>query len=612
MIKRKIYLRVCIIMLLLLYGSYSTVALGQTNSNNYRIQKASKKVQKGFERNNTDTLAQGYFELGNSYYEKGELEKSEANYQKSKLMYEQVLDAEGIAKSSRALAKVQEDLNKKKEAIGNYNTAQENSAKIGDAVSNTLNGNDITRLLQPDSFMVQEKMLWANINLGIQHKDSVEIVANYSRVAEMNLRQNGTNAAVSAYTNAYRFSRNKPQQALRFNQLITDVYLKERNFDKAIEIKKQGLNESFVQNSSQTKASEITSLADIYMQKNDNATALRWLRESYTLSVLNGHTLEAKKSIEKLDSIYQKLGKKDSIIALYRQFVTILPTMLEKDSSIADNKNMAETEEKIKKLETEKILKDELIKEKSLLNYWLAGSIVVLVVFIFTILYILKKITIKNKKIALQSLRREMNPHFIFNSLNSINQFIANNNELEANRYLTKFSGLMRSVMENSKDDFVLFSKETELLKNYLNLEQSRFPDKFSYNIYIDQSLLMFETLYMPGMLLQPYLENSIWHGLRYIEDMGLLQLSFIQINNTIEITIEDNGIGIAESKKLKTVHQKKQSGRGISNTLERIKILNQLYHQHITCLVEDKPCPAHGVIVKLTVPVLKQRQHED
>ena len=76
-----------------------------------------------------------------------------------------------------------------------------------------------------------------------------------------------------------------------------------------------------------------------------------------------------------------------------------------------------------------------------------------------------------------------MNPHFIFNSLNSINQFIANNNELEANQYLTKFSTLMRRVMENSKEDFVPFSKETELLQNYLELEKSRFPDKFDFNI---------------------------------------------------------------------------------------------------------------------------------
>jgi LytS/YehU family sensor histidine kinase len=218
----------------------------------------------------------------------------------------------------------------------------------------------------------------------------------------------------------------------------------------------------------------------------------------------------------------------------------------------------------------------------------------------------LRKLRIRNKKIALQSLRREMNPHFIFNSLNSINQFIAGNNELEANRYLTKFSTLMRRVMENSREDFVLFSKEIELLQNYLDLEKSRFPDKFDFTISLDDALLADEHLYLPGMLIQPHLENAIWHGLRYMNEKGVLQLRFTRTRQGMEIIIEDNGIGIAESKRNKTGNQKKRTGRGISNTLERIKILNELYRQHITCTVEDKTTPEKGVRIKMMVPLLK------
>ncbi|MES2774401.1 MAG: histidine kinase [Bacteroidota bacterium] len=597
-------------MLLLICSGCGDVSLAQ-NQAEAKYKKASKKVVRGLEKNDTDTLAQGYFDLGDTYYQKGELEKSEANYQKSKDMYEKLGDAEGIAKSSRALGRVQEDLHKNKEAIKSYNTAQENSSKTGDMVSNIFNGNDIQRLLNGDSVKAMEKLLQDNIDLGIKNKDSNEIVANYSRMAELNRPLNTTNT-VNAFSNAYRFSKNKPEQALRYNQLITDVYLKEKNFDKAIQTKKLGLNEFFVQNSTETKAREINSLADIYLQKKDDTTATRLLMESYQLSVQYGHTLEAKKSLEKLDSIYQQKGQREKSLVLHQSFVAGLPAMLAKDSSLMDSRNLAETEEKIKTLETEKLLKDELIQEKSLINYWLIASVAVLVILMSIILYTLKKIKIKNKKIALQSLRREMNPHFIFNSLNSINQFISTNNELEANRYLTKFSTLMRRVMENSKEDFVSFANEIELLRNYLDLEKSRFPEKFDYSIDVADSLYQFETLYLPGMLIQPYLENAVWHGLRYIDDTGYLRLSFAHHKNTIVITIEDNGIGIAGSKKAKTVNQQKQSGRGISNTLERIRILNELYHQRITCSVEDKPAPEHGVLVKLSVPLLKTRQHED
>jgi hypothetical protein len=425
-------------------------------------------------------------------------------------------------------------------------------------------------------------------------------------LGNINQQANATKIAIGAYTSAYNYSVNNPEQSLRLNQLITDVYLKNKDYNKAIETKNEVLKEGFVQKSTLIKANEITSLADIYIQKNEDSTAAGLLYEAYGLSMQNGHTLEAKRCIEKLDSIFQRNGKWDKSLALYKQFLSQLPLIIEKDSSLTDNKVIAKTEEKLKRLEIEKAEKDALIRKKNLLNYWLIGSVMVLLILVIFILFILKKSNIKNKKIALQSLRREMNPHFIFNSLNSINQFISKKSELEANQYLTRFSTLMRRVMENSKEDFVLFSKEIELLINYLELEKSRFPDKFDFKVQIDDYLYADDTIYIPGMLIQPYLENAIWHGLRYMDEKGLLLLSFKKSGNIIEILIDDNGIGISASKNSKTANQQKHKGRGISNTLERIKILNDLYHKNISCKVEDKVAPNNGVKVTLIVPLSK------
>lgn len=592
---------------LLVSGIFHPVVCAQDKKGSPEIKKASRKVKSSLEKDDPYLQAKAYFDLGESYYKKGELQKSEDYYKRSKEQYEKIGNSEGIAQASRALAKVQEELNKDKEAIGNYSTALENNIKTGDTRSNTLNDNDINRLKKPSSLDVQQRLIKSNINLGLLNKDTGEIISGYLKMGDLNLQHNRPVGALDAYNNAYNFSRNIPEQAQRFNQRITDVYLGEKNFVKAIETKKEILNESFTLNSTKIQAEEIQSLADIYLLKKEDSTAVRLFRESYLLSVQNGHTLEARSSIQKLDSIFQANGRKDLSLHLYKEFLIGLPDIIAKDSSIADNKIIAETEARIKELETEKAYKDELIRRKNVFNYWLLGSMIVLVLFIGIILYLHKRLRTNSKKIALQSLRREMNPHFIFNSLNSINQFIANNNELEANRYLTKFSTLMRRVMENSKEDFVLFSKEIELLQNYLELEKSRFPDKFDFNISIDDSLLADEHLYIPGMLVQPHLENAVWHGLRYIDEKGFLQLSFSKTGNEIEIIIEDNGIGIAGSKKSKTSNQKKHSGRGITNTLERIKILNQLYNHHITCYVEDKQDPGRGVKVKITVPYLKQ-----
>ena len=599
--------RQILLVLLLMYFNGIQPVFSQAK-NNESFRQASKKLKAGFDKQNDDSLAQGYFDLGNSYYLQGDLIKSESYYQKAKNIYEKKTDAAGIAKTSRALAIVQEDLNKKKEAKINYNTAAVNTVITGDSVNNQLNANDFVRLSKPDSFSVQRQALESNIMLGLKSKDTNDLITSYNRMADFDLKYKSTSSALQSYNFGYSLSKNKPEQALRFNQKITDVYLNQGNFKQAIETKKQVLQEPFVQNSTQIKASEITSLADIYIQKKDDSTAINLLKQSYEISVKNGHTLEAKKCVEKLDSIYRSSGKREMSLRLYKTFLAQLPHIIEKDSSLVDNKIVTETEERLKQLEIEKKLKDDLIRKKNVFNYWLIGSLVILLSFIGVILFVLRKLRIKNKKIALQSLRREMNPHFIFNSLNSINQFIASNNELAANQYLTRFSTLMRRVMENSKEDFVQFSKETELLQNYLELERSRFPDKFDFKISIDDALFADEDLLIPGMLIQPHLENSIWHGLRYMDTKGFLELSFTKKQNTVCIVIEDNGVGIANSKKNKTVNQQKHSGRGMSNTLERIKILNELYHQNITCVVEDKSEPATGVKITLTVPIIKKQ----
>ncbi|MBL7700847.1 MAG: histidine kinase [Ferruginibacter sp.] len=603
----KLFFRLSPVLLLMLFTCITGQVFAQYKKSK-AIQKTSRKIETGINDKNEDSLAQGYFEMGNNYYEQGLLEKSEGYYQKSKDVYQKNKNAAGVAKSSRALAIVQEDLNKKKEARSNYSTAQGNAVITGDSVAYRLNTNDASRLSKPDSSKLQQQALENNVELGLKNNDTAGLINSVGRLADFDLKNNATSSAIKYYNLGYALSQNKPEQALRFNQKITDAYLKDKNFLQAIETKKQVLNEPFVKNSTQIKASEITSLADIYIQKKEDSTAVSLLRQSYNISVQNGHTLEARKCVEKLDSIFRSTGKTSMSLQLYKSFLSQLPQIIDKDSSLVDNKIIAETEERLKQLQIEKALKDDLIRKKNIFNYWLIGSLVLLLSFIAVILFVLKKLRVKNKKIALQSLRREMNPHFIFNSLNSINQFIASNNELAANQYLTRFSTLMRRVMENSKEDFVQFSKEAELLQNYLELERSRFPDKFDFKITIDDALFADEDILIPGMLIQPHLENSIWHGLRYMETKGFLQLSFTKKQNNVSIVIEDNGVGIAESKKNKTVNQQKHGGRGMNNTLERIKILNELYHQNITCVIEDKPKPATGVKITLTVPITKTK----
>ena len=297
------------------------------------------------------------------------------------------------------------------------------------------------------------------------------------------------------------------------------------------------------------------------------------------------------------------MNKPQKALDLYKDFMSQLEPMVKADSTLIDSRFFEVHEKRIAQLEKERVLKDELIRKQNKFNSFLLGSIVLILIFMAFILRAWYSIRRKNKKIALQSLRREMNPHFIFNSLNSVNQFIARNDELAANKYLSSYSRLMRNTLENSNKDFTPLATELEQLKEYLELEHMRFQDKFTYQIRIDESLDM-EAILIPNMLIQPQLENAIWHGLRYKENSGLLTLTIRKKASSLSVVIEDNGIGLTKSRELKTKHQREHHSRGLTNTYERIHLLNSLYNCHITIDITEKTGNESGVIVTFHFPI--------
>jgi LytS/YehU family sensor histidine kinase len=161
----------------------------------------------------------------------------------------------------------------------------------------------------------------------------------------------------------------------------------------------------------------------------------------------------------------------------------------------------------------------------------------------------------------------------------------------------------MRAVLENSEEDFIPLSKEIELLQKYTKLEHFRFQDKFDYDILVDDAIPT-DQFKIPPMLLQPYIENAVWHGLRYKEDKGNLLVHFqLKDEHTVVIIIEDDGIGRAQSKAIKTDNQKKQKSQGMSNIQRRISILNDMYSDTIAIAISDKDQTNHtGTRVAVTL----------
>ncbi|MXS72723.1 tetratricopeptide repeat protein [Flavobacteriaceae bacterium W22] len=558
------------------------------------------KLKKAVRTKDEPAEAESYYNIGESYFKTGNYSKSEEYFLKSKNIYEKINDKKNLEKVTRKLAQSQENQNKLKSALSNY----ESASKIGySRAGRNINSNDVSRISAPTSVQKAEAIR-SNLVISEKENNKEDLATGYSQMADVNIENKNIPKAEENLNTAYKISKEEaPQQALAINQKLTDFYVENKNFDKAIEAKKSVLEENFVKENSQKKVEQIQELAEIYIMKNDPEEAIALLKNAYKISLQKGHTLEAQKTVKKLDSLYQTSQNIDASVSLYRDFLGKLPDLVSKDRSLVDEKILEDTEMKIEQLEQEKKLKDELIRKKNMFNYSLIAALMILSGLVIFIFRTLKKVQVKNKKIALQSLRREMNPHFIFNSLNSVNHFIATNNELEANQYLTKFSKLMRGVMENSTEDFIPFQQELDLLHNYLSLEKTRFTDKFDYEIEVDESLNV-QSLKVPGMLVQPFLENAIWHGLRYRTEKGFLSLKFEKNNDFLNILIEDNGIGIEESKRQKTEHQKSRKGRGMKNTLERIALLNDLYQKNIDCAITDKK-DIPGVRVKISYKLI-------
>lgn len=203
----------------------------------------------------------------------------------------------------------------------------------------------------------------------------------------------------------------------------------------------------------------------------------------------------------------------------------------------------------------------------------------------------------------LTALRAQMNPHFIFNSLNSIENYIIQNETVKASEYLNGFSRLMRLILQNSRSHLVNLKDEIEALKLYMEMESLRFNNEVEYEVNIDQALDP-DDIDIPPMLIQPYVENGIWHGLRHKGGPGKITLSFAKDNGYLKCTIEDNGVGRSKAASMETPNPRRKS-MAMNITNERLQTINKIYETdasvHIEDLVDEKG-EAAGTRVELSI----------
>jgi tetratricopeptide (TPR) repeat protein len=370
-------------------------------------------------------------------------------------------------------------------------------------------------------------------------------------------------------------------------------YYQEKLYDSSLVFYNRSLNYSIPGKRYSYSANSFGNIGTIYRDLGDIEKSL----ENYSKSIYQG---KLAKDVYNLSWVYKDLSdmylrNKDTTDAyinyvLYKEF---------NDSLVKKNNRQGLTDAKIRydadtnKKELE--LLSLRIRNQRLLIYGFTGLFILsfaigLLIFNRSKINSKRRISEMNRKISevtQANLRQQMNPHFIFNTLNSIQYYMYQHDKLATNVYLTKFASLMRKVLENSQHTSIPLRDELDALTLYLDLEKIRFKEKFDYDIKIDDEIdtLLFK---VPTMLIQPYVENSICHGLIPGEIKGIIKIDLKLENEYISCTIEDNGIGREAAQEKKSKNDSNHNSLGTQIVSSRLDLVNALYGSSLKTIYTD------------------------
>ena len=252
-------------------------------------------------------------------------------------------------------------------------------------------------------------------------------------------------------------------------------------------------------------------------------------------------------------------------------------------------------------------------KKGWIITFWIGGLFVFVIIVLLIILVTRNVVAKANEKrrslteLELRAVYAQINPHFIFNTLSATQYFINRKEYDSAYVHINKFSRLIRAYLKSSQERYITLSDEIDMLKNYIELQKTRFEDKLEYKIEIDNKVPV-KSIQIPSLLLQPLVENAINHGLFHSKDGGLLIIKFIQGSSNDELIciIDDNGIGRSKAKEIKESSAVKHDSYGTKLTRQLIDVFKEFESMGIILEYIDKQLPETGTIVKLTIKNVK------
>ncbi len=358
----------------------------------------------------------------------------------------------------------------------------------------------------------------------------------------------------------------------------------------------------------------LINIGNNYFKQKRYAEALNYQNQSIIPAKEIGYIEGIKEAEKSLSEIYQQLNDNGQALEHYKKYVAVRDSIFNETKSRQIAEMRAKYEVNQKEKEIALLTNQKKLQEIEL--YSIISGILMIVVILFVLYnrhHVKQKLLAEKQKLMIEkqlieieqrALLLQMNPHFIFNSLSSIGSLIYENKPQVAVKYLTMFSRLMRLILEYSLEPAIPLSKEIELLKYYVELEQFRFEDKFDFTLTIDPEISLETNI--PPMLIQPHIENAILHGLNNKPGKGLLEIKVSMDNkNSIVFEVRDDGIGREQSKLQANESTHKSMATNI--TQKRLELINQGGYVPIQLLIEDlkdNSSRSLGTLVKIIVPV--------
>ncbi|NPA35978.1 MAG: tetratricopeptide repeat protein [Chlorobi bacterium] len=408
------------------------------------------------------------------------------------------------------------------------------------------------------------------LNIYKQLKDTNSIANTETNLGVTYVHQDQYEKALEHYQNGLKlFKKINDQSGIASVMLnIGHLYFYKKDFDKSSYYFLNAANRFKKIKNKRGLIHAYSALGKMYSQKKNYKEAIKYFFASEKLNTEMGFKEAQLNNLENLYKLYKTTND-------FKNANTILEKIVSLKDTIFDQEKFTKLAEMEKKFNVEKSRQEMLLyktkneKQKLLLT----GTVVFFIFIIINLSVLIKnnKLKEKHKRLILEqkALRTQMNPHFIFNTLSAIQCMVFDNHSKEATDYLADFSKLIRKVLEYSREEKITLKQEKDLLMEYFNLQNRRFNNKIMFNIIWDQNINEEKTL-IPPMLAQPFIENAIEHGQLNEMDDGVITLTYKKENNRLQLSIEDNGIGIQQS--LNDHHKK---GLAMEITRERINLFN-------------------------------------